>query len=154
MTANKKVEIKVSGMACAACSAAVERSLQNLDGIISAAVNLAAETALIEYDPERLNLADLEKAIKDAGYDVVDDEVVLNIGGMSCAMCVAALQKALLKLDGVVEARVNLASEKAYVIYNSRLVGLPEMKKAVVDAGYQFLGLAGEEGAKIGRAHV
>ena len=147
MTANKKVEIKVSGMACAACSAAVERSLQNLDGIISAAVNLAAETALIEYDPERLNLADLEKAIKDAGYDVVDDEVVLNIGGMSCAMCVAALQKALLKLDGVVEARVNLASEKAYVIYNSRLVGLPEMKKAVVDAGYQFLGLAGEEGA-------
>ena len=147
MTANKKVEIKVSGMACAACSAAVERSVQNLDGIISAAVNLAAETALIEYDPERLKLADLEKAIKDAGYDVVDDEVVLKIGGMSCAMCVAALQKALLKLDGVVEARVNLASEKAYVIYNPRLVGLAEMKKAVIDAGYQFLGLVGEEGS-------
>lgn len=147
MTANKKVEIKVSGMACAACSAAVQKSLQNLDGVISAAVNLAAETALIEYDPESLRLADLEKAIKDAGYDVVDDELVLKIGGMSCAMCVAALEAALLKLDGVVEARVNLASEKAYVIYNPRLVGLAEMKKAVIDAGYQFLGLAGEEGA-------
>lgn len=147
MTANKKVEIKVSGMACAACSAAVERSLQNLDGVISAAVNLAAGTALIEFDPESLRLADLEKAIKDAGYDVVDDEVVLKIGGMSCAMCVAALQKALLNLDGVVEARVNLASEKAYVLYNPRLVGLAEMKKAVIDAGYQFQGLAGEEGA-------
>ena len=147
MAANKKVEIKVSGMACAACSAAVERSLQNLDGVISAAVNLAAEMASIEYDPERLGLADLEKAIKDAGYAVVDDEAVLKIGGMACAMCVAALEAALLKLDGVAEARVNLASEKAYVIYNPRLVGLAEMKKAVVDAGYQFLGLAGEEEA-------
>jgi Cu+-exporting ATPase len=147
MAANKKVEIKVSGMACAACSAAVERSLQNLDGVTSAAVNLATETALIEYDPESLGLVDLEKAIKDAGYEVADDEVVLKIGGMSCAMCVAALQKALLKLDGVVEARVNLASEKAYVIYNPRLAGLAEMKKAVIDAGYQFLGLAGDEGA-------
>jgi Cu+-exporting ATPase len=147
MAANKKVEIKVSGMACAACSAAVERSLQNLDGVISAAVNLAAETASIEYDPERLRLADLEKAIKDAGYAVVDGEAVLKIGGMACAMCVAALEAALLKMDGVAEARVNLASEKAYVIYNPRLVGLAEMKKAVVDAGYQFLGLAGEEEA-------
>ena len=147
MAATKKAEIKVTGMACAACSAAVERSLSNLNGVASAAVNLSAETASIEYDPERLQLADLEKAIRDAGYDVVDDEVVLKIGGMSCAMCVAALEAALLKLDGVAEARVNLASEKAYVIYNPRLVGLADMKKAVTDAGYQFLGLAGEEGS-------
>jgi Cu+-exporting ATPase len=147
MAANKKVEIRVSGMACAACSAAVERSLSNLKGVASAAVNLAAETAAIEYNPDLISLAHLEKAIKDAGYGVADDEVVLKIGGMACAMCVAALQKALLKLDGVVEARVNLASEKAYVTYNPRLVGLADMKKAVADAGYQFLGLAGEEGS-------
>lgn len=147
MAATKKAEIKVTGMACAACSAAVERSLSNLNGVASAAVNLSAETASIEYDPQRLQLADLEKAIRDAGYDVIDDEVVLKIGGMSCAMCVAALEAALLKLDGVVEARVNLASEKAYVIYNPRIVGLAEMKTAVADAGYQFLGLAGEEGS-------
>ena len=145
MAAIKMVEIKVTGMACAACSAAVERSLSNLNGVASAAVNLAAETAAIEYDPDLISLAHLEKAIRDAGYEVADDEVVLKIGGMACAMCVAALQKALLKLDGVVEARVNLASEKAYVTYNPRLVGLTEMKKAVTDAGYQFLGLAGEE---------
>ncbi|MDD1735738.1 MAG: copper ion binding protein [Methanothrix sp.] len=99
MAATKKAEIKVTGMACAACSAAVERSLSNLNGVASAAVNLSAETASIEYDPERLQLVDLEKAIRDAGYDVVDDEVVLKIGGMSCAMCVAALEAALLKLE-------------------------------------------------------
>ena len=47
MAANKRVLIKVSGMACAACTAAVERSLLNLDGIASASVSLAAETVTV-----------------------------------------------------------------------------------------------------------
>jgi len=145
MAANKRVLIKVSGMACAACTAAVERSLLNLDGIASASVSLAAETVTVEYDPEKLRLSDMESAIRDAGYDVADEKLVIKIGGMSCVMCVAALEAALLKLDGMVEARVNLASEKAYLKFNPRMMGLAEIKKAIADAGYQFLGLAGEE---------
>ncbi|HQJ79380.1 MAG TPA: heavy metal translocating P-type ATPase [Methanothrix sp.] len=145
MAANKRVLIKVSGMACAACTAAVERSLLNLDGIASASVSLAAETVTVEYDPEKLRLSDMERAIRDAGYDVADEKLVIKIGGMSCVMCVAALEAALLKLDGMVEARVNLASEKAYLKFNPRMMGLAEIKKAIADAGYQFLGLAGEE---------
>ncbi len=145
MAANKKALIKVTGMACAACTAAVERSLLNLEGISSATVSLAAETVTVEYDPEKLRLSDMEKAIRDAGYDVADEKLVIKIGGMSCAMCVAALEAALLKLDGMVEARVNLASEKAYLKFNPRMTGLAEIKKAVADAGYQFLGLAGED---------
>ena len=145
MAANKKALIKVSGMACAACTAAVERSLLNLEGISSATVSLAAETVTVEYDPEKLRLSDMERAIRDAGYDVADEKLVIKIGGMSCAMCVAALEAALLKLDGMVEARVNLASEKAYLKFNPRMTGLAEIKKAVADAGYQFLGLAGED---------
>ena len=145
MAANKRVLIKVSGMACAACTAAVERSLLNLDGIASASVSLAAETVTVEYDPEKLRLSDMERAIRDAGYDVADEKLVIKIGGMSCVMCVAALEAALLKLDGMVGARVNLASEKAYLKFNPRMMGLAEIKKAIADAGYQFLGLAGEE---------
>jgi Cu+-exporting ATPase len=76
---------------------------------------------------------------------VIDEKAVFKIGGMVCAMCVGALEIALKKLDGVVEVRVNLATEKAYVTFNPKMVGLEEMKKAVVDTGYQFLGVAGEE---------
>ncbi|HNX40310.1 MAG TPA: copper ion binding protein, partial [Methanothrix sp.] len=145
MTSNKKAELKVSGMVCAACTAAIEKALRNLDGVAAAFVNLGTETASVEYDPEKLSLNDLEKAVRDAGYDVIDEKVVLKVGGMVCAMCVGALEIALKKLDGVVEVRVNLASEKAYVTFNARMVGLEEMKKAIVDTGYEFLGLEGEE---------
>jgi Cu+-exporting ATPase len=145
MAGNKKAEIKVSGMVCAACTAAIEKALRNLDGVASVQVNLGTEIASVEYNSEKMHLVDLEKAVRDAGYDVIDEKVVLRIGGMVCAMCVGALEIALKKLDGVVEVRVNLASEKAYVTFNARMVGLADMKKAVIDTGYQFLGLAGEE---------
>jgi Cu+-exporting ATPase len=145
MTANKKAELKVAGMICAACTAAIEKALRNLDGVASAFVNLGTETASVEYDPDKLSLADLEKAVRDAGYDVIDEKVVLKIGGMVCAMCVGALEIALKKLDGVVEVRVNLASEKAYVTFNPRMVGLEDMKNAIADTGYEFLGREGED---------
>jgi len=145
MPENRKAELKVSGMACAACTAAVESALMSLVGVHSAQVNLGTETATVEYDSRLLGLLDLEKAIRAAGYDVIDERAVVRIGGMACAMCVSALEAALRNLDGVVEAHVNLASEKAYVTFNSRMVGLADIKKAVTDAGYQFLGQAGDE---------
>jgi Cu+-exporting ATPase len=145
MTANKTAELKVAGMVCAACTAAIEKALRNLDGVASAQVNLGTEIASVEYDPDKLRLSDLEKAIRDVGYDVIDEKVALKIGGMVCAMCVGALEIALKKLDGVVEVRVNLASEKAFVTFNPRMVGLEDMKKAILDTGYEFLGLEGEE---------
>lgn len=145
MAETRKAEIKVGGMVCAACTAAIEKALRNLDGVREARVNLATEMASVEYDPERLGIIDLEKAIRETGYDVMDEKVVLKVGGMVCAMCVGALEIALKKLDGVVDVRVNLAAEKAYVTFNPRMVGLDEMKKAIEDTGYQFLGIAGEE---------
>ncbi len=145
MAEKKIAELKVAGMVCAACTAAIEKALKNQGGVSRAEINLGTEMASVEYDPEKLKLIDLEKTIRDAGYDVIDQKVVLKIGGMVCAMCVGALEIALKKLDGVVDVRVNLAAEKAYVTFNPRMVGLEDMKKAVLDTGYQFLGLAGDE---------
>lgn len=147
MKENKKAELKVSGMVCAACSLAIEKALRNLDGVALAEVNLGTEIASVEYNPEKLRLSDLEKAIRDAGYGVIDEKVVLKVGGMVCAMCVGALEIAFKKLDGVVDARVNLAAEKAYITFNPRMVTLEDLKKAIEDTGYQFLGVAGEEAA-------
>jgi Cu+-exporting ATPase len=148
MTEYRIAELKVSGMVCAACTAAIEKALKKLDGVAAASVNLGTEISRVEYDPGKLKLIDLENAVRDAGYDVVDEKLVLKIGGMVCAMCVGALEIGLKKLDGVVEVRVNLAAEKAYVTYNPRMTGLDDLKKAVEDTGYQFLGVAGEEASE------
>ena len=61
---------KVNGMTCGGCVAAVERVLRDLDGVTRAEVSLAAGEAKIDYEPSRLQAADLEAAIEDAGYEV------------------------------------------------------------------------------------
>ena len=60
----------------------------------------------------------------------------LDIGGMTCASCVGRIEKALLKLDGVADARVNLATEVASITYDPDLVQLDDLTGAVVKAGY------------------
>lgn len=145
MAEDKRAELKIEGMVCAACTATIEKALKKMDGVSLAEINLGTETATVEYDPEKLKLIDIEKAIRDTGYDVVDQKVVLKIGGMVCAMCVGALETALKKLDGVVDVRVNLAAEKASVTFNPGMVSLDDLKKAVEDTGYQFQGIAGDE---------
>lgn len=71
MADNKKVEIRVGGMACAGCSGSVEKALSRLDGVSSAKVDLAKKTAYVDYDPAKLTLQDLKKAVEGAGYKVV-----------------------------------------------------------------------------------
>lgn len=70
----EKKTIAVIGMACAGCAANVERRLNELNGISSAAVNFAARTALVEYDPKVITPQIMKDEIIKAGYDLVIDE--------------------------------------------------------------------------------
>lgn len=70
----EKKTIAVIGMACAGCAANVERRLNELNGISSAAVNFAARTALVEYNPKVITPQMMKEEIIKAGYDLVIDE--------------------------------------------------------------------------------
>lgn len=142
---SKKAKMKISGMSCATCALNIEKSLDNLDGVKKANVNLNTEEADVEYDPKKVKFQELENAIKKSGYGVINEKVALKIGGMTCAMCVNAIEDVLSKLDGVSEVNVNLASERAYVTYNPNIATIQDMKEAVEDLGYQYLGIEGEE---------
>ena len=140
----KKAELKIAGMHCATCAVSVEESLSQVEDVASAQVNFGTEKAHVEFDPSKVSLGTLEKAVKDAGYDVVNSEVTIKVGGMMCATCVETIESALRALPGVVTATVNLGTEKAYVTYNPTISDIPDMKRAIEDAGYQYLGVAGE----------
>ncbi|MCK4476876.1 MAG: copper ion binding protein, partial [Methanophagales archaeon] len=141
----KKTELKISGMTCATCATTIEKSLLSQDGVADAQVNLGNETAVVEYDTTKVKLTDLEKAVTDAGYGVIHEKVTLKIGGMTCAMCVKTIENALNRLNGIAGVTVNLSAEKAYVTYNPKMTAVADMKRAIEDAGYQYLGVAGEE---------
>lgn len=66
-----KKTIPVIGMACASCSANIERKLNSLDGIQQASVSLPGRSALIDYDPAKISLEDMKRAVNGIGYDLV-----------------------------------------------------------------------------------
>lgn len=140
----KRAEIRISGMTCATCASTIENALRE-KGVESASVNLGSETAHVEYDPSRLKLSELESAIRDAGYDVINERATVKVGGMVCATCESTVADAIRGIDGVSDVTVNLSTEKAYVTYNPKVVSLDDIRRAIEDAGYQYLGVVGEE---------
>lgn len=137
-----KQEVKINGMHCAGCTNAVEKALEKVEGVKNVNVQLTTESAFIETDLSEFPLDPVKKAIENAGYEIEEipaDSVTLQIGGMHCAGCSSAVEKALTKKEGILQATVNLSTEKAYVDFNSSIISVDEIKKAVEDAGYEVL---------------
>lgn len=132
------LDLPVAGMSCASCAGRVEKALAAIPGVQSASVNLASETAHVEFaSPDLAVLAPLVTAVEKAGYQVPQDRLALKIGGMSCASCVGRVEKALNAVAGVQKASVNLASETAEVIAPRGAVDLAVLIDAVKKAGYE-----------------
>ena len=134
----KKIDIPVTGMTCAACSSAVERALKKVEGVKSAAVNLPLERATIEFSESDIPilLPVIIHAIKDEGYGIGTRKLDVAVGGMTCAACVSAVEKTLKGLEGVTDASVNLATEKASIEYIPTITGFEDFKRVISEAGY------------------
>ncbi len=133
---DKEVVLPVTGMTCANCAMTIERSLSKAQGVKEARVNLASEKAVVVYDPSLVRSEGLVNSIREAGYDVVTARIELPLTGMTCANCVQNVERALRKVEGVIRAEVNLATEKATVEYVPALVTLETLRRAVEEAGY------------------
>ncbi len=68
----KKVDLDIEGMTCAACSSRVQKTLDKLDGVYSASVNLTTNRASIEFDPASVRLSEIKAAIEQTGYTPKD----------------------------------------------------------------------------------
>lgn len=137
----QKKTLPVTGMHCASCVSAVEKSLKKLEGVEEASVNLATESATVSYDEDKVSDNDLWQAVEDAGYSLAEEEKqsqTLKIEGMHCASCVNSVQQTLEQLEGVEEASVNLATETATVAYSGNLTR-DDFEEAVARAGYSLL---------------
>lgn len=133
----KKVTIDVLGMTCAACSSRVEKTLNKQDGVESVAVNLLANKATIEFDQDKIKGSEIIKIIEKTGYDVPLITKNLLIEGMTCAACSTRVDKALNKIEGIVKANVNLATNKATVQYPSGVLTDEDLIQVIEKAGYK-----------------
>ena len=141
--------LKINGMTCASCAKAVERSVGKLEGVESATVNFATEKLSVNFNDSNLSLNDIKDAVKKAGYSAEDDielrEIIVPIGGMTCASCAKAVERSINKLEGIDEVNVNFATEKATVKYNPYKSRISEIKGAITKAGYKPLEVSAED---------
>ena len=124
----------IAGMTCASCVARVEKALRALPGVEKAEVNLGTERATV-LSSGPTNFHTLQAAVEKAGYEVAQQEIDLDIEGMSCASCVGRVERALRKVDGVLDAEVNLATERAHVRFAAG-ISLEVLIGAIGKAGY------------------
>ncbi|GAB3252029.1 heavy metal translocating P-type ATPase [Chitinimonas naiadis] len=129
-----RLSVGVEGMTCASCVGRVEKVLKKLPGVVNASVNLATESATVE-SADKLSISQVRQAIEKAGYTVPEEEVSLDIEGMTCASCVARVEKVLGKVVGVEQVSVNLATERASLRV-TRGTATAALITAVEKAGY------------------
>jgi Cu+-exporting ATPase len=143
----KKISLPISGMTCTNCALTIERTLtKKTNGVVDASVNFTLENAHIEFDEKQIHLYDINSAIEKAGYRIPTMKLDLEIGGMTCANCAATIERTVRKRsDGVIDINVNLASEKASVIFIPALTDRDKIAHIIEKAGYKVLGTSGDE---------
>ncbi|MEI7555202.1 MAG: heavy metal translocating P-type ATPase [Chloroflexota bacterium] len=153
----------LEGMTCASCVIRIEKKLKKVPGVLEATVNLATEKGTVSFDSQQVGITELVKAVENAGYKAtpleeekptpittavkINDKpletlaqhnsVELEIEGMTCASCVARIEKKLKKVEGVESAAVNLATERGTILFDTNKVNVPQLINAIEAAGYR-----------------
>jgi Cu+-exporting ATPase len=135
----KKTQLPITGMSCAGCVAKIEKGLSKMSGVVDAEVNFATEKATITFDPSRATIGSFVDTIKNLGYEAGVEKVAFPVQGMSCASCVKKVEDSLNAVEGVVQATVNFATERATVEYAPGVVSVEDFCRAVKEAGYEIL---------------
>ncbi|WGW04208.1 heavy metal translocating P-type ATPase [Tropicibacter oceani] len=131
--AREILRFEVTKLSCAGCVGRAERALAAVPGVTDARVNLATRMAQVEGTAAT---DALRSALQTAGYPAAQSHHRLTIQGMSCASCAGRVERALTAVPGVLEARVNLASETAEITAMAGAVEPAQLAQIVTAAGY------------------
>ncbi|CAI9090651.1 OLC1v1025468C1 [Oldenlandia corymbosa var. corymbosa] len=159
----RRIQVRVTGMTCAACSNSVEAALMGVDGVVKASVALLQNRADVVFDPSLVQDVDVKNAIEDAGFeaDILEEPTTpkaktnrtlvgqFTIGGMTCAACVNSVEGILRGLPGVKRATVALATSLGEVEYDPSVISKEEIVNAIEDAGFEGSFLQSNEQDKI-----
>lgn len=160
----KTTIFNVSDMHCPSCPKLISIGLKDQKGVVNVDASLETKKVTVEFDSEQTQVNDLISNIKESGYTAVPDEIetpktivenkhhelpkneinqngsqvtFLSISGMHCSSCAGLIERSLKKVNGVTEANVNFATEKARVVYNPPLAKIEDLIKGVESAGYK-----------------
>lgn len=136
------IQLEIRGMTCASCVTSIEKALKSQKGISFVSVALLAERATVTFDRLIVQPDLIAKIICDAGFDTKiierksDDLLQLQVYGMTCASCVAGIEKGVGKLPGVIEVSVNLMTEKAKIKFDCNITNPRKIVEEIESLGF------------------
>ncbi len=129
------VNLAIENMTCTHCAKRVESALRQVAGVARAHINLAENSASVDYDPETASTFALLEAVRKEGCTPGAAKTRMAIKGMRCASCVSQVEAALEGSPGVIRASVNAASAEADIEYRPSLIDVEELGRAVEESG-------------------
>ncbi len=132
-----RIILPVEGMSCASCAATIQEALSNAPGVASATVNYATAKAAVDYDDTQTRVSDLIRTVRGAGYDCGIATATFTVEDLHYASSVAPLERELGRVNGVVRAAANQATETVTVDYVPGVATADELERAVAAAGFR-----------------
>jgi Cu+-exporting ATPase len=141
-----KAVINIKGMHCSSCVLTIESALKKLPGVSNAKVNFASEKAHVDYDPSRVTLEGLHRAIEKTGYETIKPQkshaekgvtaVTLMVIGMDNPHCISTVERALNGLNGITKKEL-FANQRAKIQFDGTLLSVEKIKATIKAAGYE-----------------
>ena len=131
-----RIVLPIEGMSCASCAATVQEALISASGVAAATVNYATAKAAVDYDDAQTGVAELIKTVRTAGYDCGKASVTFGVEQLHYAPGVAPLEQALGRVQGVLRAAANQATETVTVDYVPGATTAEALEQAVAQAGF------------------
>jgi len=129
--------LKIIGMHCATCVTTIEKVVSGVRGVVSVQANLASNEALVTYDPSRVSLRDIVKAVRGAGYDVYREEVVLVVENMVSVDDESIVESKLRGVPGVIDASASHINKAVILSLNPETVNVDDVVKILEGMGYR-----------------
>jgi P-type Cu+ transporter len=132
-----RIELPISGLSLKQITPALETALRGLEGVSKATFNSTAGRLWVEYDSQRVNLAQMAGAVKTAGFRLEGAQTRIGIENLRCASCMQFIEDELKATPGVLNALVNVATQEATVDYLPEKTTLASLNTAIETWGYK-----------------
>ena len=138
------MDLPIEGMHCASCVLSVNKTFGKIEGVEEVDADLASNKLHITVDTKKISYEEMERLVKNLGFDLHSDEMTIRIQGMHCASCTMNVENFLIRLDGIFDVKADLTSQTAKIRYDASKVTLDEIEDVIVSLGFELLGVEGQ----------
>ena len=144
MVKHKHMDLPIEGMHCASCVLSVNKTFEKIEGVEEVDADLAANKLHITVNTKKISYEEMERLVKNLGFELHCDEMTIRIQGMHCASCTMNVENFLIRLDGIFDVKADLTSQSARIRYDSSKVDMNEIEKVIESLGFELLGVEGQ----------